>query len=417
MKVCILSEFFFPSIHGGAEIDLHHFMKDLTNRGIEVYMLTPNYNNYKEIITKKGNLTIHKFKSLRYFLFKNKVRQISQRAYLKSTALFYLLNNQYMKHSSKELAKQFDKVHKKERFDLVHTINIESNCALRYIKDTVRNIATAQDMKNVCLSNKTIGYDYCKECSVKNIKRCLKTNIVLAALLKSNLINYRRNCLKYADKILTPTLFYKEETEKVVQQNNTYLVPNIIRGDIISNLTKEEARKKLNMDYDKIILFVGSFIHAKGTEYITWLAEQLPDYHFIMVGKGPLKFEETSNLHILDFVDQKELIHYYKAADLLINPTIDYSGFGRTIIEAQLNKLPVVAFSTKYIDEAIRHNKTGWLVPLKDKEKLKQEIKFLMDSEAVRVYIAVQAERIAKEKYDAKEIINKIIKIYNGRHI
>ena len=58
---------------------------------------------------------------------------------------------------------------------------------------------------------------------------------------------------------------------------------DITQEEKISNLTKEEARKKLNMP-SGFILFVGSLIQERNPLAIVELARRMPDKKFVIIG-------------------------------------------------------------------------------------------------------------------------------------
>ena len=91
-----------------------------------------------------------------------------------------------------------------------------------------------------------------------------------------------------------------------------------------------------------------------------------------------------------------------------------YGGFGKIVSEAQMNKLPVIAFDVRYIEEVIKHKETGYLIPLNDEKTLLDGVKELMGDEALRNNISDKAYEFVKEKYNPEKILNKIISVYHG---
>ena len=55
MRVCFISESFFPPDIGGAEISTSILADALSQEGVKIYVLTKKHKNYP-IIEKKGNL-------------------------------------------------------------------------------------------------------------------------------------------------------------------------------------------------------------------------------------------------------------------------------------------------------------------------------------------------------------------------
>ena len=98
-KILIINEFYPPNTKGGAEISTKVLAESLNE---EVHILTPNYSVYKNTVSKEGSVIVHRFKSPRYFLFKNKNNNSSQN--ISNWKL-----NLYMFFSAYELKKKIKK--------------------------------------------------------------------------------------------------------------------------------------------------------------------------------------------------------------------------------------------------------------------------------------------------------------------
>ncbi len=86
------------------------------------------------------------------------------------------------------------------------------------------------------------------------------------------------------------------------------------------NLTKEEARKKLEIDKDKfvVLVFGGSQGARKLGELTVSLAKDLKEIYFILLTGKNFKTEETlKNLKTVEYTEEMHI--FYKAADLVIS--------------------------------------------------------------------------------------------------
>ncbi len=162
------------------------------------------------------------------------------------------------------------------------------------------------------------------------------------------------------DKILTIS---NGSTEELVNQGvgrkKIQRYTHWVDQDIFKPYNKEKVRKELNLNYKKIVLFIGRLIPAKGVKLLVEVAKQLKEIDFVFIGDGPLsnwmkkQENEMSNIHYLRKVDNYDLPRYYSAADLLCVPSLCEEGYGRVIIEAISCGTPAIGSNTAGISEAI----------------------------------------------------------------
>lgn len=97
---------------------------------------------------------------------------------------------------------------------------------------------------------------------------------------------------------------------------------------------------------DGSVLFVGRLVKQKGLDYLIEAAKNLPDTHFYLAGKGPeeahLRSIAPSNVHILGFVPDEEIIELYAKASIFCLSSIG-EGFPLVIQEAMASGCAIVA--------------------------------------------------------------------------
>lgn len=107
---------------------------------------------------------------------------------------------------------------------------------------------------------------------------------------------------------------------------------------------REETRAKWSLPDDKILaVFVGRFVEKKGLRVLRLLAEQRPDVHFALLGRGAIEPREWSlpNVHVLGQQPQDEIADIYRAADLLLLPSVG-EGYPLVVQEAMACGLPII---------------------------------------------------------------------------
>ena len=119
---------------------------------------------------------------------------------------------------------------------------------------------------------------------------------------------------------------------------------------------REECRRQLNLSNDQIfLLFVANDFERKGLQtLLVTMAKLQPSITLGVVGhsnKLPIFERQVHKLDLTNRVkfygQQEDLSVFYRAADLLVHPTLEDS-FGLVVLEAMVQKLPVLVSSSPY---------------------------------------------------------------------
>jgi len=119
---------------------------------------------------------------------------------------------------------------------------------------------------------------------------------------------------------------------------------------------REECRRQLNLSNDQIfLLFVANDFERKGLQtLLVAMAKLQPSITLGVVGhsnKLPIFERQVHKLDLTNRVkfygQQEDLSVFYRAANLLVHPTLEDS-FGLVVLEAMVQKLPVLVSSSPY---------------------------------------------------------------------
>jgi len=236
---------------------------------------------------------------------------------------------------------------------------------------------------------------------------------------------------KFKDKIIV--LSKKElETAKNILKIQEQKLAAISHGiaPIEKKYTKEEARKilqeKINRAIpDSAIWFgtVANFYKTKGIDIlldaITIQKNNIKDAHFILIGDGP---EKDNLLKTIEKNNSKDNVHIAgwtdDAASLMV--AFDYfllpsrkEGYPYTILEATIQKIPIIATTVGGIPEIIEDKKTGILVEKENTRTLSEAIIFALNNPEKMKELA--ENNFSKQKKDGLEImIQKTISLYSS---
>ncbi len=168
-------------------------------------------------------------------------------------------------------------------------------------------------------------------------------------------------------------LFYGAKKEKIYR----YPFSSINDSDICTieeiKYSKNYYKEKINHSNERIILGVGQFIHRKGFDMLLEAYSKISTpCVLILVGCGDKENEyrdliDKNNLagvYIEPFKDAKELVDYYRAADIFVLPTRE-DIWGLVVNEAMAYGLPVITTDRCVAGlELIEHGKNGFICSL-----------------------------------------------------
>lgn len=415
MKVLFPTEYYPPFTMGGGEISTKLLAEGVAKEGVEVHVLTPNYGSFSTTVSEERGVHLHHFRSVRKFFHIG--RKTFHIGYRKKKPLFYWLLNKYIRFSALEFGRQISRLHKRENFDLIHAQNLESALGLNLAEVKCPRIAHIRDFGLFCINRgRLIGGSLCRNCSINNIRTCLGGGSLLARSIWNEL-KWRKAHSEFDHYIAVSKFVAMELLREGIPSEKISVVYNPIGDEEISHLSKQEARRALGLGYEKTVLFVGSLTEAKGAHLLPELAKRIPNVNFVVVGNGPLRellFKEgLNNLHHHYRVPHEKIKHYFKAADVLLVPSLWQEPFGRVIIEGQINSIPVIAFRSGGIPELIENKKTGLLIEPGKLEDLANAIIRMINDERLRKRITSYGNKFARKKCGVKTIAKKILAIYD----
>lgn len=204
-------------------------------------------------------------------------------------------------------------------------------------------------------------------------------------------------------------------------------IPNILDTELFS-----PAKNRGDKAYVSI-LHVGRFERAKGIELLVQAIPQVcracPYVRFVMIGhdrprrpgKGTYReyveqeladFINSGQLHVIGDVPQGTLIEAYRAADIVVVPTIQYESFSYTCAQAMACALPVVASRIGGIPETLDFGRCGILVDPGDTQQIAEGLIQLCQNEDQRRQMG-EAGRERAEKMFSKQIVaSRILSFY-----
>lgn len=199
-------------------------------------------------------------------------------------------------------------------------------------------------------------------------------------------------------------------------QKNYHKIPLGIDFKKFTTISYEDARKKLNIKDDEIVLFFRAQNEFKGTPYIVEALKMLDSNKKITLltcdNKGLINdLKNKYKIIELGQIKDKEMICAMNACDIFLMPSVGES-FGMMAIEAMACGKPVIVFDNSALPSVTHAPKCGYLVKNKDSKDLMKAIKYLTENEKDRIKRGKLAKKIVQEEYTLEEYNNKIKELY-----
>ena len=250
---------------------------------------------------------------------------------------------------------------------------------------------------------------------------------------KSTIKKYYNSIMVRSDLIIAGSNFIfshiKENYSNYLNPNNKFLV--IFRGINTeyynpkkikeSDEIKLEKKWQINKER-KIILLPGRLTAWKGQEMFLEALNRLktkePEKKFIAVILGSDQGRKIYNKKLQRLVEQYRLINdviivdnlqlmplAYKISDVVVSASIEPEAFGRVSVEAQSMEKPIIASNIGGSKETVIDEKTGFLFPAGDVDKLSEKLSHIFDLDQTTLkFMGTEGRKNIIEKFNVEKM-------------
>ena len=190
------------------------------------------------------------------------------------------------------------------------------------------------------------------------------------------------------------------------------VVPCGVDLSLFRPLDIEDARKRLGLNGEKVIIYVGRIEPIKGLELLlrsTAIMEGKDSLKVLVIGGDSTREGEgidrlrdmAGELGVQDImmfggmVEQRLLPLYYNAADVCVVPSY-YESFGLVALEALACGTPVVASRVGGLPSVVQHGRTGYLMSLRCPEPLADSLEIILSSDGLQKSMSREARKQAE---------------------
>ena len=245
--------------------------------------------------------------------------------------------------------------------------------------------------------------------------------------LKMVIADFDRFISKYIfDFLIVTSENYKEKVKKFFPEKRIKIIPLLLEDCFFQyQKTKEECRKELGINKEKVVLFIGRLDkhhYYKGVDVLIKVAKLLPEgIKIIIVGDGDkrkdyekmvLDFGVGKRIEFVGEMEQENLMKYYCASDIFALPsTSDSEGFGFVLLEAMALGLPVITTNVVGSAKIIKEKKAGLIIPANNPKALSQTIQNLLGKESLCQTLKENGKKFAEE-FRFQKNIEKFLEVY-----
>lgn len=185
------------------------------------------------------------------------------------------------------------------------------------------------------------------------------------------------------------------------------------------------VRQELGIDpsVTYVVGCVGNLAEGKGQEFLirTWtqIVGQEPSILLLLVGDGPRRASLESLVKTLGITKSVRFAGYDSRAkeliaglDLLVLPS-QTETFGRTLLEAMVAGVPVIASRVGGIPEIVQHEHTGLLVEYGNKSSLTQAMLRVLHNPTLSNRLCVEAKKMCEEQFQLDTHIQILLNLYD----
>ena len=177
---------------------------------------------------------------------------------------------------------------------------------------------------------------------------------------------------------------------------------------------RDEIRQRYGVRQDEILLLnVGRLNEAKNQQILISsmndINHAIGECALIIAGEGEERTSLEAMVNKMGLKNQVQLPGYVEdipslmqASDIFVFPS-KIESFGNSVLEAMLNRLPVVASRRGAIPELVEHGRSGYLFDLEDSSEMVENIATMASDSSLREKMVNTAYSDAVRKFDIHE--------------
>ncbi|MBC8184495.1 glycosyltransferase [candidate division KSB1 bacterium] len=247
------------------------------------------------------------------------------------------------------------------------------------------------------------------------------------------IVNHQITKIHTVSKVVQNTICYKEH----IPFSKTVTLYSGVNMERFNNSTCKITKKKelkLNPEFP-VIGTIANIKPIKGIEFFvegaSIVLKSYPNSQFIIIGDDLVNTNGSNNSY-KDKLDQqvetlgiRDNVHFLgkrfdipeilQIMDVYVSPSLS-EGFSNTIIESMATEKPVVATDVGGNSEAVKNNRTGFIVPPKNAGTLADAVIRLLKNPELGVKMGKAGKARAKNLFSRKKMMSEMEFLYSSLH-
>lgn len=400
MRVLIINSFYAPDIRGGAEYSVKKLAEGLQGKGHTVRVLCTGDSNSEEVI---DGVEVVRFRP--YGAHKEKNIHDVPRWRRLLGHLLDIWNIGNLKLLSQEI----------DRFapDVINTNNLYGITPIVWKIAKKKNIRLVHTIRDYYLMCPLVAMS----CKKTNGEKCVHPG--LGCQLHRNL---NRIHSQYVDCVTAPSAltlnvlvddgFFKNSEKKVIANATDFDIDAVKK---ILSVRVAEVDKREDVSF----VYLGTLSEQKGIRWMidSFKAIENKTCKLYIAGKGDLQdyvIEETkmdNRIEFVGFLNERQVSQLLQKADVLLCPSLWEEPFGRVVLDAYKNAMPVICSNMGALPELVEDGETGFVVEARNLKQFKDRMTYYIED---KKRIIKQAENGVDqlEKYTIEHQMIEFEKVY-----
>lgn len=226
----------------------------------------------------------------------------------------------------------------------------------------------------------------------------------------------------------------KSDVERVFPKEKVVFIADGIDLPEISPESRQKMRESFRFEneipFDSLFIgTIGELKEENGQRDFVLaaqiVAEKFPDSYFTVIGEDTTaskSFRRELKRMVKVFGLEKrflwlnwveDLTAFLNSLDVLVSPA-QTKKFSWTILEAMANQIAIVTTDIETVEEMLKDNEMGLIVPIKEPVKLADAISRILSDEDLRIKFGEKAKINVKDNFSLQKMIDETEKVYQS---
>lgn len=318
-----------------------------------------------------------------------------------------------------------------ERFDFLPPENIfHASIRNSFGIFSAQRIARFISEKNIEIIHAHAARDYIPASLVCRLTK--NSKFVLTRHVLFPMKPFHRFTLSNLSRAIAVSPAVEKALQPIIPKRKIEIIPNGISTESLSGDERKQRREEFralhNIPLDALLVgTVGELKELKGQRDFVLAANEIAgrneNVFFVIVGKDnavnhPFRRELKRLVKVFDLENRflwldwvEDMPGLLAALDIFVSASHSES-FGLAILEAMINKTPIVATETEGAKELLQNDETALLVPVKEPVKLAAAVETLLNSPEKRESFVQNAQNFAEKQFSFDRMVEQTENLY-----